>query len=187
MQGAFAGTESAPTSDVSFRGDAVLERERFKELLTHVPAAIGVLNGPDHRWVYVNDEYVRLTGRHSPADFLGKTFVESLPEIETQVFVKLMDEVYESGQAFVGREMKALLNRSGVGLPEESYWDFVYQPVRDSGGNVEGILLHATEVTERVQARRAIESSERKFRDLAETTSIALHWVGSDGTILWAN
>jgi len=187
VQGAFAGTESAPPSNVSLRGDAVLERERFKELLTQVPAAIGVLNGPDHRWAYVNDEYVRLTGRHSPADFVGKSFVESLPEIETQLFVKLMDEVYQSGQAFVGREMKALLNRSSVGLPEESYWDFVYQPVRDSGGNVEGILLHAIEVTERVQAKRAIESSERKFRDLAETTSIALHWVGPDGTILWAN
>jgi len=38
-----------------------------------------------------------------------------------------------------------------------------------------------------VVARTTIEDGERKFRDLAETASIALHWVGPDGTILWAN
>lgn len=36
-------------------------------------------------------------------------------------------------------------------------------------------------------ARTALENSEKKFRDLAETASIALHWVDSDATILWAN
>jgi PAS domain S-box-containing protein len=33
----------------------------------------------------------------------------------------------------------------------------------------------------------SVDKSERKYRDLAETASIALHWVGVDGTILWAN
>src|SRR5581483_1676398 len=31
------------------------------------------------------------------------------------------------------------------------------------------------------------EVAEAAFRDLAETASIAIHWVGPDGTILWAN
>ena len=156
-------------------------------LLAQAPAAIGVLNGADHRWVYVNNEYVRLTGRRSPADFLGKTLIESLPEMETQVFSKLLDEVYRTGEPFVGREMKALLNRSGNGLSNESYWDFVYQPFGNASGLVEGILVHAVEVTDRVVSRIGVATSERKFRDLAETASVAMHWVESDGTILWAN
>ncbi len=177
----------AAEREARLRAEAELERRRFQELLTQAPAAIGVLSGPDHRWTYVNDEYVRLTGRRSPSDFLGKTLLESLPEIETQVFAKLMDEVYRSGEPYAGREMKALLNRSGSGLSDESYWDFVYQPVRDASGGMEGVLVHAMEVTERVLSRRAVETSERKFRDLAETAAIAMHWVESDGTILWAN
>jgi PAS domain S-box-containing protein len=180
-------SRNAAEREARLRAEADLERRRFQELLAQAPAAIGVLNGPDHRWIYVNNEYVRLTGRRSPADFVGKTLAESLPEIETQVFVKLLDEVYRTGEPYVGREMKALLNRSGSGLSHESYWDFVYQPVRDAGGEIEGILVHATEVSDRVLSRRAIETKERKFRDLAETTTIALHWVGPDGTILWAN
>ena len=47
--------------------------------------------------------------------------------------------------------------------------------------------VHAVDVTDKVLTRRGIETSERKFRDLAETATISLHWVGPDGTILWAN
>jgi PAS domain-containing protein len=109
----------------SFSGGSAFEGERFRELLARAPAAIGVLKGPDHRWSYINAEYVRLTGRQSPVDFIGKALVESLPEIEAQLFLKLLDEVYRTGQPYVGREMKALLNRSSTGLSDESYWDFV--------------------------------------------------------------
>ena len=167
--------------------ESAFDGSRIGELLAQAPAAIGLLTGPDHRWTYINNEYVRLTGRLSPAEFIGKTLLESLPELETQVFVKLLDEVYRTGQPYVGREMKALLNRSSVGLSDESYWDFIYQPVRNRSGATEGILVHAVDVTDKVLTRRGIETSERKFRDLAETATIALHWVGPDGTILWAN
>ncbi|HXS75325.1 MAG TPA: PAS domain S-box protein [Terracidiphilus sp.] len=179
--------QQAAERETKLRAEAELERRKFQEFLAQAPAAIGVLNGLDHLWVYVNNECVRLTGRRSPAEFLGRTLVESLPEMETQVFVKLLDEVYRTGQPYVGREMKAFLNRAGTGLTDESYWDFVYQPVRDAEGKIEGILVYATEVTDRVQSRKAVEISDRKFRDLAETTSIALHWVGPDGIVLWAN
>jgi PAS domain-containing protein len=167
--------------------DSAFEGSRIGELLAQAPAAIGLLTGPDHRWTYINEEYVRLTGRKSPVEFIGKTLLESLPELESQVFVILLDEVYRTGQPYIGREMKALLNRSARGLSDECYWDFIYQPVRNKTGVMEGILVHAIEVTDKVLTRRRIETSERKFRDLAETARIALHWVGPDGTILWAN
>jgi len=169
------------------RAEADSERNRLRDLLAQAPAAMGLLMGPEHRWTYVNDEYVRLTGRNDPDDFLGKSVVESLPEIRTQGFIELLDEVYRTGKPFFGREMKTNLERSAKGLSNESYWDFVYQPVRDAVGHVDGILVHAVEVTDRVLARKNIEESERKYRDLAESATIALHWVGADGTILWAN
>ena len=70
--------------------------------------------------------------RNSPADFIGKTLEESLPEIEMQVFRKLLDEVYRTGKPYVGHEMKTTLNRTEQ--PSEAYFDFVYQPVRNSAG-----------------------------------------------------
>src|ERR1051325_894961 len=33
----------------------------------------------------------------------------------------------------------------------------------------------------------ALRRSEAVLRDFVETSTIGLHWVGADGTILWAN
>ena len=34
---------------------------------------------------------------------------------------------------------------------------------------------------------QALRGSEAALRDFVETATIGLHWVGADGTILWAN
>lgn len=139
------------------RTEADLERRRLQELMAQAPAAMALMNGPEHRYTYVNDYYLRVTGRVSPADFIGKTLEESLPETETAVFRKLLDDVYQTGNPYVGREMKATLNRAGQ--TAEVYFDFVYQAIRDSAGEVEGVLVHAVDVTDKVLARRTLQTS----------------------------
>ncbi len=141
------------------RSKAEFERGRVEELLAQAPAAIGLTSGPQHRWVYVNEQYVRLTGRSSSSDFLGKTVLESLPEIETQPFISLLDEVFRTGESYVGRGVRAVLNRAHTGQPEEAYFDFVYQPVKKAAGTVDGVLVHAMEVTDAVKAREALETT----------------------------
>jgi PAS domain S-box-containing protein len=157
------------------RAEAERERRRIEELLAQAPAAIALLTGPDHRCIYVNENYIMLTGRSSREEFLGKTLVESLPELETQVFVGLLDDVYRTGEPYFGREMKAILNRSARGLPDESYWDFVYQPVRDVDGNIEGILIHAVEVTDKVTARNTMQQDAERLL-LAQTAAHIGTW-----------
>lgn len=149
------------------RAEAELERQRLREILAYAPAAIGVMRGPEHRWEYVNDEYVRVTGRQSASEFVGRTVAESLPEIETQPFIGLLDKVYSSGIAYVGCEMKAHLNRRIVGKQDDAYFDFVYQPLRDLAGRVDGILVHAIEVTDRVRVKEKIEEAQQARRQLA--------------------
>jgi PAS domain S-box-containing protein len=139
--------------------DIELERSQLQDLLAIVPAGIGLMSGPELRWTYVNDYYVRMAGRSSKNDFLGKTIRESLPEIEAQGFPELLEEVYRTGKPHIGREVKATLNRAAAGLPEDAYFDFVYQAVRDQDGEVNGIFVHAVEVTERVFARKAVEET----------------------------
>ncbi len=169
------------------RMEADLERHRLRDVLAQAPAAIGLVAGPEHRWVYVNDNYVRVTGRNSAADFVGKTLRESLPEIETQPFIQILDEVFRTGQPYVGREMKTQLNRAHSGQPEEGYFDFVYQPVRNAEGVVDGILVHAVEVTDKITARLAIQQSEERFRAIVDTTPECVKVVAPDGTLLHMN
>ncbi len=146
------------------RVEAEVERHRLEELLAQAPAAIALLNGPEHRWTYVNDLYISVTGRRSAKDFIGKTLHEALPELEGQGFLELMDHVYATGRPFIGREMKATLNRSADSGPENAYFNFVYQPILNRAGTADGILIHAVEVTDQVLARKQIEISEGRLR-----------------------
>jgi PAS domain S-box-containing protein len=161
--------------DAPPRSEGGLERHRLEDLLSQAPAGIGLLSGPEHRWTYVNEQYVRVTGRGSAADFVGKTLLESLPEIEAQGFAELMDKVYRTGESYTGREVKAKLNRGPAGLRQAVYFDFVYQPVRDAKGTVEGILVHCVDVTDKVEARKAIEETAERLR-LAQTAAQIGTW-----------
>ncbi len=165
----------AAEKESRLRAEAELERRRLQELLAQAPAAIGLMSGPEHRWVYVNHDYVRATGRTSASDFVGKTVRESLPEIETQPFIDLLDDVYRTGKPYVGREVKALLRRSHTGQPDEAYFDFVYQPVMDAEGKAEGILIHAVEVTDKIIARNAIKETAERLQ-LAQTAAQIGTW-----------
>ena len=70
--------EQSAKREAQLRIEADLERRRLQELMAQAPAAIGLMHGPEHRWAYVNDYYIRVTGRNYPADFIGKTLEESL-------------------------------------------------------------------------------------------------------------
>jgi PAS domain S-box-containing protein len=52
----------------------------------------------------------------------------------------------------------------GDGAAEERYFNIVYQPLREAGGRVRGILTHSVDVTAQVLARREVE---RKAAELA--------------------
>ncbi|OLC21277.1 MAG: hypothetical protein AUH36_04015 [Chloroflexi bacterium 13_1_40CM_55_7] len=144
--------------------ELLAERNHLRELFMQLPAAIGIMSGPEQRWSFVNPAYVRAVGRKSDKDLLGKTVRESLPELKDQGFFDLLDQVYRSGVPFVGTEMKVKLDRVASGLSEEAFFNFIYQPVRNAAGAVEAIFVHAVEVTDHVLARRTMEKNENRFR-----------------------
>jgi PAS domain-containing protein len=135
------------------RAQAELERNRLHELFMQAPAAIGLLSGPEHRFTFVNRDYVKLTGRRGAEDFVGRTVREAFPEIEGQGIFELLDGVYKTGAAYAATARRVILNRGPERRTEDVYLDFVYQPMRDAAGQVQGILVHAIEVTKQVLAR----------------------------------
>ncbi|HEX7184166.1 MAG TPA: PAS domain S-box protein [Thermoanaerobaculia bacterium] len=60
-------------------------------------------------------------------------------------------------------------------------------PVHDSAGRVTGTSAIARDITEHKRAEEQLLESQRELTDFLENASVGLHWVGPDGTILWAN
>ena len=136
------------------RAEAELESSRLQKLFTQAPAVICWLSGPDHRFLFVNDECLRLSGRARKEDLLDKPVAEAVPELVQQGYIEMLDRVYRTGEPQEGTEMPVVLQREG-GKPYEARFNFIVQPIRNSAGEVEGILIHATEVTAHAAANRA--------------------------------
>jgi PAS domain S-box-containing protein len=140
-----------------------VERGRLREIFQRAPAFIATLRGPEHVFESANPPYIQLVGHR---DIVGKPVREALPEVVDQGFLELLDGVYRTGEAFVGTEVRILLQRRPGAEPEEAFLDFVYEPMREADGSVSGIFVHAVEITAQVRARREVE---RKAEELART------------------
>jgi PAS domain S-box-containing protein len=60
-------------------------------------------------------------------------------------------------------------------------------PMRDESGTPIGAVLVFRDVTERRRAEELLRRKEAELSDFLENANVGLHWVGRDGTILWAN
>ena len=121
-----------------------------QQILGQVPAAIATLAGPEHRYSYFNEGYQALAGNRAR---LGLRVADVLPEIAGQGFLELLDEVYATGQPHRGTETAAWLLDPATGQPRLRYVDFIYQPLLDPQGRIEGILAFIVDATEKVLAR----------------------------------
>ena len=137
------------------------EQARQRQLLKQMPGFVAVLTGPEHVYEYVNDAYVRITGR---SDFVGHSIRDALPDLVGQGFYELLDQVYASGETVVIRDMEMRLGGGGGG--EVKYIDFVYEPIRDEDGAVTGIFVGGYEVTEAMRATAELRASEARLRRL---------------------
>ncbi len=135
------------------------ERERQRQLLRQMPGFVAVLAGPQHIYEYVNDAFIKLSGR---SDFLGHSVREMFPELEGQRYFELLDQVYSTGETVVNRAMELRLEGSN----EVQFIDFVFEPIRDDRGAVSGIFVSGYEVTDAHRAAAALRASEARLREL---------------------
>jgi serine phosphatase RsbU (regulator of sigma subunit)/anti-sigma regulatory factor (Ser/Thr protein kinase)/anti-anti-sigma regulatory factor len=134
-------------------GDAAVVRDAFEQL----PVALAALDGPDHRLAATNAAYRALTGRSGS---IGVAVRDAFPELAGQQVFELLDRVYRSGEPEKGTAWRAQLEVGPRGR-REVYADFTVTPRRAADGTVNGLLIIATDVTERVAGQRSADAGRR--------------------------
>ena len=161
-------------------------QEDFSELLMNVPAIIAVLEGPEHRYVLANPLYRQIVG--IKRNIIGRNIREVLPELEGQGIFELLDKVYDTGVPYRNNELKVMLDRSDDGNFAEVYFNFIFQPIRSSAGEIHGIFVHAIDVTDYVINRMKLERSEERFRSFVINSPVPTGiYIGREMRIQTAN
>jgi PAS domain S-box-containing protein len=167
------------------RARAEAERTRYESFFRQAPVAIAISRGPEHVLSFLNERYQALTGRGRAQ--LGLSARQRMPELEGQGFFELLDQVYETGVPYVGTEQPARFDRTGTGTLETGYFNFVYQPMRDVAGNVEGIFTLAVEVTDMVLARRKAEETATQLGAILRQSADGIIVTDAGGRISFVN
>ena len=131
------------------------ERDRLRQLFEQAPSFMALLQGPQHRFEFVNGAYLQLIGHR---DVLGRTVRDALPELHGQGFYELLDNVFATATPFVGSNLPARIQRAAAGPLEERFINLVYQPFTGEDGAVEGIFVEGYDVTHQHRAESALQA-----------------------------
>jgi PAS domain S-box-containing protein len=146
------------------------ERRNLRKLFDQAPGFLAVLKGPLHQYVLVNQAYRKLIGER---EVIGKNVREALPEITGQGYFELFDRVYATGEPFVGRGMRVVLQVEAGKPPAERYVDFVFQPVTEVDGSISGILIQGHDITDQQVAEQKMADYRAQLEALlSERTAL---------------
>jgi serine phosphatase RsbU (regulator of sigma subunit)/anti-sigma regulatory factor (Ser/Thr protein kinase)/anti-anti-sigma regulatory factor len=136
-------------------GEVGVVRDAFEQL----PILLAALDGPDHRLNGMNAAYRAFTGR---PDVMGVPYRDAFPGPAGQPLHDMLDRVYQTGQPETRTEWRAQVGLvpqtpESAGALAEAYADFTVLPRRAADGTVNGLLVIATDVTDRVAEQRAAQ------------------------------
>lgn len=124
-----------------------------RSIFMQAQTPICVLRGPRHVVELANPLCCELWGRR-PEEVHGRPLAEVLPGPEHPPDLQALDGVLRTGERHVGRHVPAELGPQGQ--RRTVYFTFVYSPLRDEAGAVDGVLATAFDVTDEVLAREAL-------------------------------
>jgi signal transduction histidine kinase/DNA-binding response OmpR family regulator len=154
---------NTPGAEAGALERSISERERLLRLFRQAPGFVCFFHGPEHVYTLQNEAHHKLAGYK---DIIGKPVRVALPELADQGFFELLDQVYSSGKAYNGRALPLMIVAPGSDKETLRYIDFIYQPVLDDQGKVEGILSQGNDVTEQVLAQRELGQKQVELERL---------------------
>ncbi len=128
------------------------ESAQLRNLFLHAPSFMCVLRGPEYTIELANLAFMDLIGQRR---LIGRTLREAIPEIDGQLYIGLLDKVFQTGEPFVGKQMRAEFERNHGRGPEEVFISFVFQPLLGEDGQVLAIFIDGNDVTDHVRAERS--------------------------------
>lgn len=150
----------------------------LRNVVKQAPVGMALLRGTSLLVEIANDEALEICGK--PAEkLINHPILEALPELAQLGFGDILGKALK-GEASVMHEMP-------VNFEHNMYISFSCEPVKDSKGAIDAIMVVMTDVSEQVSARKQIEQSERELRELADSMPQIVWTARPDGYVDYYN
>ncbi len=135
--------------------------EKAFQLFMHAPMVVALVIGDDHVLELANQEAFQIWGKGP--EILGKPIFETLPELQDQGYIEIINQVLKSGEPHLADEV---LVRSIIeGKQVDHYFNLVYQPYYEKSSTIPtGVFTISHNVTELVEARLQVATALEKVR-----------------------
>jgi PAS domain S-box-containing protein len=137
------------------------QREFLETLMQVAPVGVAVVRGPEHRYQFANPFYHAFLEKSPSTRLAGKPVSEIFSEAASKRILKLLQDVYASGENQRVDEVPVYSEKKG----EYTYWNIDHVPLWDVSGEVNGVLIITHDVTDSVVAiqevERALQQSKR--------------------------
>jgi PAS domain S-box-containing protein len=174
---AFDVTEKVIARDALERSRRAIENERrnLRTLFQHTPELVCILTGPDFVFEFVNDAHINILG----FDATGMTVAEAHPNAIGMLM--MLNDIYQQGQAMSFHEYPMVIHN------EVRYFNMTYSPSRDESGAIDGVLALGIDVTDQVRSRQALEQSQARFQQLADSMPQIVYVWTPEGAVKFLN
>jgi PAS domain S-box-containing protein len=172
---------SETTEQVNVRKKLENSNERYRNNILQTPNAMCIFRGPDYVVEIANELMLEIWQRKEH-QVLNKPIFESLPEVTGQGLEDILLKVYTTGERFTANELPVKLTRNGKIV--DTFINVVYEALKEPDGTISGIVAIANDVTIEVNARNAVEESEKRFRNIVRQVPLAIAIVKGEDLVV---
>ncbi|RYZ52115.1 MAG: response regulator, partial [Proteobacteria bacterium] len=161
------------------------EKRKFEIIFENAASGMAMVKEPQHIFEKANPSFREMLGNRI---VIGQNVEEIFPELKGGNFIAMIDETYSSGKSYHSTEEKLSLRSVPGGPTERKYFDISFTQLKSSTGTIEGVLIDLIDVSERVKARRKLESSEEQLQLATKAAKIGIWDLNTkDNTLLFSD
>lgn len=156
--------------------DAILrsQRQLLRSIIDRIPAFIAYVDG-EKRYRLFNRYYEEWYADVSLRD-------ASFSEVHEQDALSSLLPLLERALAGDPVRFPAQMERNGV----RRHFDVQYIPHQPESETIEGVVIHALDVTDRIESAQRVEASERRLRSLTEAWAGIIWYADAQGRLIEA-
>lgn len=147
------------TGKIKALNQAIVNQQNLLNTVKQAPVGMCIVRGKPLMVVEVNDLFLQIIGKER--EVFNTTPYWVVNAEAAAYYEPITDHVLTTGETYHANEHEIMLIRNGI--EEIVHVDFVYEPIKDIQGEVEAIMIVAIEVTDKVAARRLIESASSQL------------------------